>query len=171
MDHNVYLALGSNLDEPLEQLKKAVKHIAEINHVSVKAVSSVYLTAPMGPQGQPDFYNAVMNIETSLEPHQLHKQLFEIEVNQGRVHKSGPWGQARTIDIDILLYGDKVISDEGLTIPHVGLMERDFFIEPLVELSPNICHPDGRCVKSESKVVSQFIKELLPRTGKFNLGE
>ena len=162
MKEKVYLALGSNLQEPLHQLREAIVKIKSLDDVSFVAVSSIYLTKPMGPKEQPDFYNVVLELETVLSAKALHAVLSEIEASQGRVREEDSvWGQARTIDIDILLYGDEEIISDSLTIPHVGLVNRDFFIVPLVEIAPNVTLPNGLSVK-DIKLEEKYIKERIP---------
>ena len=129
---NVFIGLGSNLENPLSQLKQAITHIKKTNGIELEAVSHFYSSQPMGPQDQPDFINAVINISTSLEPELLLDELQRIENEQGRVRKER-WG-ARTLDLDILLYGKEVIISERLTVPHSGISERNFVLYPLQDL-------------------------------------
>lgn len=136
---NVFIGLGSNLDNPLLQLKQAIAQLKWLESVTVKNVSSFYSSRPMGPQDQPDYINAVVEISTSLIPEHLLDELQKIEQQQGRVRKER-WG-ARTLDLDILLYGDNVINTERLIVPHSGIKQRNFVLYPLsdlVDLSFNI---------------------------------
>ncbi|MDH5600264.1 MAG: 2-amino-4-hydroxy-6-hydroxymethyldihydropteridine diphosphokinase [Gammaproteobacteria bacterium] len=130
--NNVFIGLGSNLDNPLSQLKAAIEHIKQVNAIKLVAVSGFYSSAPMGPQDQPDYINAVIEISTSLEAELLLDELQKIENEQGRVRKER-WG-ARTLDLDILLYGDEVITSKRLTVPHSGISERNFVLYPLQDL-------------------------------------
>ena len=129
---NVFIGLGSNLDEPLLQLKKAVEHLKQVKNIELIKVSDFYSSAPMGPQDQPDYINAVVEITTSLNAEQLLDECQNIENKQGRV-RSQRWG-ARTLDLDILLYGNDVINTERLTVPHSGISERNFVLYPLHDL-------------------------------------
>ena len=128
----VFIGLGSNLDDPLSQLKKAIESLKEIKSLDLTGVSDFYRSSPMGPQDQPDYINAVAVLNTELKAEQLLDELQKIENNQGRV-RSQRWGP-RTLDLDILLYGNEVISTKRLTVPHSGMSERNFVLYPLREL-------------------------------------
>jgi 2-amino-4-hydroxy-6-hydroxymethyldihydropteridine diphosphokinase/dihydroneopterin aldolase/2-amino-4-hydroxy-6-hydroxymethyldihydropteridine diphosphokinase len=134
-----YLALGSNIGDREAYLAKALKMLGETEGVKVTNVSTFLNTKPVGYTDQPDFLNAVVEIETTLEPHTLLGVCNEIEQNLKRkriIH----WGP-RTIDVDILLFGDLVLEDETLTIPHPRMTERNFVMQPLSEIAPNVIHP------------------------------
>lgn len=135
----VYIGLGSNLDDPQQQVRSAIEAIQAISATSLTAASSLYHSPPMGPQDQPDYINAVVAVETELSPHQLLDALQQIEQKHGRIRKRH-WGE-RTLDLDILLYADKVIRDERLTVPHPGIPERAFVIYPLAEIAPSLQIP------------------------------
>ena len=135
-----YIGLGSNLAEPVAQIKSARKAIAAITGVQELAFSGLYRSLPMGPQDQPDYVNAVMGIATDLLPMDLLRSLQAIENDHGRVRKSERWG-ARTLDLDILIYGDQIIDLPDLTVPHPGLVERSFVLYPLFEIAPHILVP------------------------------
>ncbi len=130
---DVYIGLGSNLDNPTSHIEKARQAVASLDGAQENGFSSLYSSPPMGPQDQPDYINAVMCIKTDLTPHELLKQLQAIENRQGRVRLQR-WG-ARTLDLDILLYGNDSISTEDLIIPHIGLAERAFVLYPLQEMA------------------------------------
>lgn len=136
----VYLGLGSNLAEPLEQVKSARKAIAQIVDLQELACSSLYRSLPMGPQDQPDYINAVMAVRTSLSPQDLLNSLQAIEKVHGRERKGQRWG-ARTLDLDILLYGDQLIDLPELTVPHSGIADRSFVLYPLSEIAPELIIP------------------------------
>ena len=119
----VYIALGSNLASPLEQVNAAVKAIGEIPDSRIVAVSSFYRTPPLGPQDQPDYLNAAVALETTLAPEELLNHTQRIELQQGRVRKAERWGP-RTLDLDIMLFGDEVINTERLTVPHYDMKNR-----------------------------------------------
>ncbi|WNC72761.1 2-amino-4-hydroxy-6-hydroxymethyldihydropteridine diphosphokinase [Thalassotalea psychrophila] len=138
----VYIGLGSNLDNPDVQIEQAVAQLGQITKTKCIAVSSLYSSKPMGPQDQPDYMNAVACIDTILSPIELLDQLQDIELSFGRVRKDERWG-ARVLDLDILLFGDKIVNNERLTIPHYGMKVREFVIYPLAELNSNLVLPDG----------------------------
>ncbi|MDG2914759.1 2-amino-4-hydroxy-6-hydroxymethyldihydropteridine diphosphokinase [Bisgaard Taxon 10/6] len=139
-----YIALGSNLNTPAEQLNTAVKAIAALPQTSVEKVSSYYGSKPMGPQDQPDYVNAVLQIQTELSPPALLDELQRIENEQGRV-RLRRWGE-RTLDLDILLYDNLEMQSERLTIPHYDMQNREFVIVPLAEIAPERILPDGKTV-------------------------
>ncbi|MEP1469696.1 MAG: 2-amino-4-hydroxy-6-hydroxymethyldihydropteridine diphosphokinase [Halieaceae bacterium] len=128
-----YIGLGANLDNPAEQLSSAVAAIDALPQSSIQAISSVYSSPPMGPRDQPDYLNAVLALNTLLTPRDLLASLQAIEDAQGR-QRGERWGP-RTLDLDILLYGDEVIAETLLQIPHPGLQLRDFVLQPLLEIA------------------------------------
>ena len=138
----VYIGLGSNLSDPAKQLKSAVQAISTIEHCQIKNISSLYFSRPMGPQDQPDYMNAVLSLTTSLTSIELLDILQTIENEAGRLRKDNRWG-ARILDLDILLFGQQLINNERLTIPHYGLKTREFVLLPLQEISPNLILPSG----------------------------
>jgi 2-amino-4-hydroxy-6-hydroxymethyldihydropteridine diphosphokinase len=135
-----YIGLGSNLAEPVTQIKSARAAIASMAGVRELAFSSLYHSLPMGPQDQPDYVNAVMGIAVNLLPLDLLRCLQAIEHHHGRIRKGERWG-ARTLDLDILMYGDQEIDLPDLTTPHQGLAERAFVLYPLFEIAPNLIIP------------------------------
>lgn len=137
-----YIAIGSNLKKPVEQAKQAIVALQMLPLTQMTAVSSLYSSTPMGPQDQPDYINAVVELETKLTPLELLDCTQHIEQKQGRVRKEERWGP-RTLDLDILLYGDEVIDSERLTVPHYGMKLREFVLYPLSEIAPNLTFPDG----------------------------
>ncbi|NMW29186.1 2-amino-4-hydroxy-6-hydroxymethyldihydropteridine diphosphokinase [Escherichia fergusonii] len=137
-----YIAIGSNLASPLEQVNAAVKALSEIPQSKILAVSSFYRTPPLGPQDQPDYLNAAVALETSLAPEELLNHTQRIELQQGRVRKAERWGP-RTLDLDIMLFGNEVINTERLTVPHYDMKNRGFMLWPLFEIAPELVFPDG----------------------------
>jgi len=137
-----YIGLGSNLQNPAAQLARAVAALAGLPKTSLRAQSPFYASRPVGPQDQPDFVNGAVELSTSLGPHQLLDQLQAIEQAHGR-ERLQHWGP-RTLDLDLLLYGSQQLADERLTIPHAELPNRDFVLQPLLDLNPDLCLPDGR---------------------------
>ena len=135
-----YIGLGSNLDEPVEQIKSARTAIVSMPGVQELAFSSLYHSSPMGPQDQPDYVNAVMCVATGLSPMDLLRCLQNIEQEHGRVRKGERWG-ARTLDLDVLIYGDQEIDLPDLTVPHNGLAKRSFVLYPLFEIAPQLLVP------------------------------
>lgn len=130
--NNVFVGLGSNLDDPLSQLKRAIDSLKQFKNIELCNISSFYRSVPMGPQDQPDYINAVVELSTNLSAEELLDCLQDIENQQGRV-RSERWG-ARTLDLDVLLYGNKEINTERLVVPHNGLSERNFVLCPLSDL-------------------------------------
>lgn len=139
----VFIGIGSNLSSPIEQVQRAIATLKTLEHSQFIKSSSIYGSKPMGPQDQPDYINAVAQIETTLSPLELLDKLQAIELAFGRERiKGNRWG-ARIIDLDILLIDDLVIDSERLTVPHYGMQEREFVLLPLVEIEPNLILPDG----------------------------
>ncbi|UOG18116.1 MULTISPECIES: 2-amino-4-hydroxy-6-hydroxymethyldihydropteridine diphosphokinase [Acinetobacter] len=128
-----YIGLGSNLGDSRQILTEAVQKLATLGAVST---SKLYQSPPMGPQDQPHYFNAVARLETDLAALVLLDQLQQFEQDAGRV-RLRRWGE-RTLDLDLLLYGDEQIQHERLTVPHVGILERDFVVIPLLDLNPNL---------------------------------
>jgi len=142
----VYLALGSNLAQPLDQVNAALEALAALPQTRLAACSSFYRSTPLGPQDQPDYLNAVVALDTTLLPEALLDATQAIEQRQGRVRKAERWGP-RTLDLDMLLYGDQVISTPRLTVPHYDMMNREFMLYPLAEIAPDLVFPDGTVLK------------------------
>lgn len=148
-----YIGLGSNLSEPIKQVQSAIAEIEKIAQSHVVAVSSLYLSKPMGPQDQDDYINAVLALETSLPAEKLLNTLQTIENKAGRVRKENRWG-ARILDLDILLYGNEVINTDRLVIPHYGMHKREFVLLPLAEISSDLHLPNGDSVKFLSQNIA-----------------
>jgi 2-amino-4-hydroxy-6-hydroxymethyldihydropteridine diphosphokinase len=155
-----YIGLGSNLSDPRIQVSNAAKEIGKISASHVIALSSLYLSKPMGPQDQDDYINAVVAIETSLSALELLDTLQAIENSAGRVRKDNRWG-ARILDCDILLYGNQLIENERLIVPHYGMKLREFVLLPLAEIAPSLQLPDSSLVcKLASEINSNGIVKL-----------
>jgi 2-amino-4-hydroxy-6-hydroxymethyldihydropteridine diphosphokinase len=137
-----WIGLGSNLEDPLAQVSTALQELKLLPDTTLAARSSLYRSDPVGPPGQPDYINAVAALDTRLEPETLLDALQAIEQMHQRVRKIH-WGP-RTLDLDLLLYGDQVISTPRLTVPHAHMTERNFVLWPLAELAPELILPDGR---------------------------
>lgn len=139
----VYIGLGSNLSTPLQQLHSALAALDLIPQTQLVAHSSFYASDPLGPADQPRYVNAVAALDTELQPWVLLDALQRIEQEQGRVRKAERWGP-RTLDLDILTFGQRQISDEHLTVPHYHMHARAFVLYPLAELAPQLALSDGR---------------------------
>lgn len=143
MSERVYIGLGSNLAEPRQQLEAALKALAQVPATKVAAVSPLYASDPLGPPDQPRYVNAVAALDTDLEPLALLDALQAIELEQGRVRKDERWGP-RTLDLDILLFGERVIDEPRLSVPHYHMHARAFVLYPMADLAPHLRFPDGR---------------------------
>lgn len=138
----VYLALGSNLADPLHQVQSALNALAAIPDTLLVATSSLYRTPPYGPPDQPDFLNAAVALDTRLDAESLLNHTQRIELEQGRVRKEHRWGP-RTLDLDIMLFGEQILNTPRLTVPHYDMHNRAFMLLPLLEIAPELCLPDG----------------------------
>lgn len=161
-----YIGLGSNQADPQAQVTAACAALARIPLTQVAACSSLYRSAPMGPQDQPSYINAVVALDTQLTAEQLLDGLQQIEQQQGRVRKAERWGP-RTLDLDILLFGDQQISSERLQVPHYHMHARAFVLYPLAELQPELHMPDGTplqqllnaCPRGDLQTLKVFIQQ------------
>ena len=137
MKKRVYLSLGANVGDRAANLNTAIDRIAALGKVT--AVSSFYETEPVELTAQPWFLNCALELETEKMPRQLLAGILKIEKEMGRqrVQKKGP----RTLDIDILLFGNSIVKAKGLTIPHPAMHQRRFVLEPLAEIAPEVRHP------------------------------
>ncbi len=151
-----YIALGSNLNDPEQQLNTAIKALEQFPQSRVVAVSSFYQTVPVGLTAQPDYINAVLCLETMFSAMDLLYKLQEVEQNQGRIRgaeKNGP----RTLDLDLLLYGQHVINTLELVVPHPRMHERTFVLIPLLEIAPELAlPPDGQKLKKHLLLTSAY---------------
>ena len=135
-----YIGVGSNLNDPVEQVREAIEALDAIPDSLLIARSSLYGSRAMGGADQPDYVNAVVALDTVLSPQALLQTLQAIERRQGRERTGEKWG-ARVLDLDLLLYGNRVINTSDLTVPHPGLHERDFVLVPLEEIAGDINIP------------------------------
>ncbi len=139
-----YIGLGANLGEPRHQLREAVRQLRQEPAISSLRCSSCYQSAPWGDADQPPFLNAVVAVETTLEPLALLESCQRIERRLGRVRNpERPWGP-RQVDLDLLLYDKAVMASDRLTLPHPWICQRAFVLQPLLELWPTASLPDGR---------------------------
>lgn len=143
---SVYIGIGSNLENPLAQLKAATAALREIPSTKLCKISNIYQTAPIGPAGQPDYTNAAALLETQLTPEALLDELQRIELDQGRVRKER-WGP-RTLDLDIILYAGMTIRTARLTVPHIEMENRNFVLIPLMDIAPDLILPNGKSLKA-----------------------
>jgi len=156
-----WVALGSNLDEPREQLLRAFAEIAALPDVRLVARSPLYRSRPMGPADQPDFVNAVAGLVTRLDPDELLEALHDIERAHGRRRSAARrWGP-RTLDLDLLTHGDTVRDGPGLVLPHPGIGERNFVLLPLASVAPDLLIPGlGRAGTLACRIAGTGIERL-----------
>ncbi|MXP67206.1 2-amino-4-hydroxy-6-hydroxymethyldihydropteridine diphosphokinase [Pantoea sp. Aalb] len=162
--NRVYLSLGSNLANPLKQVYSALAAINAIPKTNIVCTSSLYRTPPYGLQNQPDFLNAAVALDTTLKPEILLNHIQRIELEHGRIrnNNSKNW-EARTLDLDIMLFGKKVINTPRLTIPHYDMYNRAFMLVPLVEIMPKLSLLNGITVeqllaKLDSSAISLWVE-------------
>lgn len=156
--NRTYIALGANLEQPIEQLNRAVNALIALAADNKVTVSSYYRSVPMGDVEQPDYVNAVACFDTPLCAFDLLDALQSIELEQGR-QRLIRWGP-RTLDLDILLFNQDVISSPRLTIPHYGMKQRSFVLIPLAEIAPQLRLP---CGESIHKLISQTMRDELEK--------
>lgn len=146
MKHKAFVGLGANLGDREDTIRRAVALLAATPGVELLAVSSLRETEPVGYTDQPRFLNGAAALATDLGPRELLDRLLAIEQELGRVRGEGHRFGPRVLDLDLLLHGDEVVEEPGLTVPHPRLAERRFALEPLHELDPGVTLPDGRAV-------------------------
>ena len=148
-----FIGLGSNLGQPAQHIRQALASLQALEAVALLQFSTLYRSAAVGPGEQPDYCNAVAEIETSLAPHELLDALQAIEEQQGRVRDDKERWLPRTLDLDLLLYEDRVLEDARLQLPHPRISERNFVLVPLQEIAPDAQIPGlGRV----SELCAQF---------------
>lgn len=145
--HLAYIGLGSNLNEPIQQVRRACAALTQRSDTVLICQSSLYRSKPLANMPQPDYINAVVGVRTELSPWELLQYLQQVENQQGRV-RTERWG-ARTLDLDILLYDQLELCEPLLTIPHPGMLQRAFVLYPLYECCPNLVLPNG-CTLQEA---------------------
>lgn len=136
----VYIALGANLGEPLEQICAAVLQLSQQQPLEQIALSPLYWSEPVGPEGQPPYVNGVLAADTAMSPLDLLRYLQAVESQHGRVRNGQRWG-ARHLDLDVLLYGEQQLSSLELTVPHPHITERCFVLRPLSDIAPDLYIP------------------------------
>ena len=156
--HTVYLGLGSNQSDPINQIKNATELIEKIETSKITKKSSLYESLPVGYLDQPNFINQVISLQTSLSPAELFERFQQIEFQLKRVKKivNGP----RTIDIDILLFNQEIILTKDLTIPHPRMLDRAFVMIPLLEIEPNILMPK---ISNLKEILGKLDKKTLTK--------
>ena len=149
---NIFIALGSNLENPKEQVKQGILSIKNIKGVRILCESYLYETPPVGILDQPNFVNAVIKIHSNLNPYKLLDKLLKIENIAGRIriNKNGP----RTLDLDILLFDDLILNENNLIIPHPRMHERLFVLMPLNDIDSDIVLPDHGPIKHIMKILA-----------------
>lgn len=153
-----WIGLGSNLDNPRDQVVDALQELSETDGIRLLARSGLYLSEPLGPQDQPDFINAAAVIETTLDPLSLLDVLQAIEKRHGR-KRERHWGP-RTLDLDLLLYDDQQIRHPDLTVPHPAIAERSFVLLPLQEIAPDLVIPGLGSVESLLQKLGNPVLEI-----------
>lgn len=141
-----YVGIGSNLHDPSSQVRKAFAALQKLPHSGFARCSPLYRSAPMGPSDQPDFVNAVAVLLTKLDPHELLRELQQIEQTHGREREASHWGP-RVLDLDLLVLGNLIIEEPALTIPHPGIAERNFVLFPLADIAPGLLVPGRASVQ------------------------
>ena len=155
---SVFIGLGSNLAQPQTQISQAITEIAQLTDTSLLKQSSLYRSTALGSEPQPDYLNAVVELATALNPHSLLEALQTIEAQHGRIRKQR-W-EPRPLDLDILLYGNQLISTETLIVPHAEMTKRHFVLYPLAEIAPDLVIPGAK---------NENLNQLLQRCPKAEL--
>ena len=138
MHTDTYIAIGSNLGDRERTIESAVRSIGDLDATAVVRVSAIIETEPVGPDGQGPYLNGVLGVRTRMRPRALLDALMEIERAHGRDRdREQRWG-ARTLDLDLLIYGDEIIDEPGLSVPHPRMHERSFVLIPLCEIAPDL---------------------------------
>lgn len=156
-----YVGLGSNLNDPRMQIHSALAALDAIPATCCVAYSSLYQSKAMGPQGQPDYLNAVAAVDTRLSAEELLCELHLIEEHHGRERGEERWGP-RTLDLDLLLYGDVQVEGDRLTVPHPGLPERNFVLYPLHEIAPQLHIPGAGSLQALLERCSSLGLQAIP---------
>ena len=156
-----YIGIGSNLDEPQSQVKRALQALAAVPRSRLVRQSSLYRSSPVGFAAQPDFVNAVAALETELDARGLLRELQAIETRQGRQRSFAH--APRTLDLDLLLFGDERCADAELVVPHPRMHERAFVLQPLVEIAPQASIPGhGSAIACLRRVSGQKVERIAP---------
>jgi 2-amino-4-hydroxy-6-hydroxymethyldihydropteridine diphosphokinase len=162
-----YLGIGSNVGVQINNIDNAVEMIDQNPACKVEKVSSIYETSPYGVVEQAEFFNAVIKVATELEPKELFQFLKSVENKVGR-NITKKWGP-REIDLDIIFYNDMIYTDEQITIPHKDLLNRDFVLVPLMEIEPELIHPEYNKKISEISIFKRESEQTFAKTIKSNI--
>ncbi len=162
MAARAYIGLGSNLADPEQQVSAAISALDMLPDSSLVSRSSLYRSPPMGPQDQPDFVNAVACLETDLAPRDLLLELLRVEREAGRDRAASVHWGPRVLDLDLLVYANKIIDESELTVPHPGLAQRAFVLEPLNEIAPDLDVPGMGKVSALLKTLGDSALERVP---------
>jgi len=159
MSHQAFIALGSNLQDPVAQVRRAFAALAAMPQTTLVATSSLYRTAPVGYDAQPDFINAVAEVATGLDPLTLLRAILAIEDRHGRER---PFPNApRVLDLDLLLYDEMTLDSTALTLPHPRMHQRGFVLLPLAEIAPGAVIPgEGVAADLAGQVLDQGVEKL-----------
>lgn len=157
---NTFIALGSNLNNPKQQVTRALAVLTKTPNITLVKASKLYQTKPWGNANQPDFINACAHLTTTLSPLALLDTLLGIENTFGRT-RSKRWGP-RILDLDILLYDKQILNLPHLTIPHPHLSERDFVLIPLLEIAPHLTLPNQELPELDWQPISSFLHKQYP---------
>jgi len=161
---DAYIGLGSNLADPQAQVRTALTELDEISNTKLVKASSLYVSKPMGPSDQPDYINAVAKISTQLSPVELLSALQDIEQDHQRKRKQERWGP-RTLDLDIIMYGEQQIDTKKLQIPHYGVAVREFVLVPLQELQADLHIPGKGAVADLIDQLPSYKLERIENSG------
>jgi len=157
-----YIGVGSNLDDPRKQVIQAFTELATLPTTRVILTSPIYVSRPFGPVRQGDFANAVVGVLTQLEPRALLARLRALEAARGRPEQRERWGP-RIIDLDVLVYGRERLNDPELTLPHPGIVERNFVLYPLADIAPDLDIPGlGRVTELKGRVTPEGLRRDEP---------
>ena len=155
-----YIGLGSNLGDPVSQVRSAFEALGGLRDSGFAVCSSLYRSSPMGPSDQPDFVNAVVAVLTRLGPHDLMRELQRIEDAHGRRRDTRHWGP-RTLDLDLLVLGSLVVDEPDLHIPHPGIAERNFVLLPFAEIAPSVVVPGHGSVRRLLEKIGETFEDKI----------
>lgn len=155
-----YVGIGANQDQPRDQVTRAIDELGELPRTRVTAKSSLYRSAPLGRPDQPDFVNAVAELDSALSARELLAQLQNIEARHGRLRSFA--NAPRTLDLDLLLYGDEIRLEADLTLPHPRMHERAFVLRPLLEIAPALSIPGRGPAQAWSAACAEQVVERMP---------
>jgi 2-amino-4-hydroxy-6-hydroxymethyldihydropteridine diphosphokinase len=147
--HRAWIALGSNLGDRARHIQEAIDALTRDRDIELVAMSGLIETDPVGPTPQPRYLNAAAEVRTRLAPRELLARLLLVEASRGRERSAGARNAPRTIDLDLLLYADRIIDEPGLSVPHPRMHKRSFVLDPLDEIASDLVHPALGCTIGE----------------------